>query len=95
MSPDLPLLACTVCFGAADGPMLDAARLGVLVMAGFTAAMLMAFASFFIRIARRTPLPELDAAPRLEQPLESDLCGDGSVFPCRRRRRRRRSTASP
>jgi hypothetical protein len=53
MSPDLPLLACSICFGAADGPMLDAARLGVLVMAGVTLAMLTAFGMFFVRIARR------------------------------------------
>ncbi|MGH9409922.1 MAG: hypothetical protein ACRD1V_10765 [Vicinamibacterales bacterium] len=47
------LLACPVCFGAADGPMLGAARLGVLVMAGVTCAMLAALAVFFVRIARR------------------------------------------
>ena len=55
--------ACAVCFGAADGPMLDAARLGVLVMAAITCGMLSAFGLFFARIARRTrkadaPLPE-------------------------------------
>lgn len=53
MSPDVLIVACAVCFGAADGPMLDAARLGVLVMVGFTTAMLGAFAMFFVRIARR------------------------------------------
>jgi hypothetical protein len=47
------MLACAVCFGAADGPMLDAARAGVLVMVGFTCAMLAAFALFFVRLARR------------------------------------------
>ena len=52
MSLDL-IVACTVCFGAADGPMLSAARLGVLVMAAITCAMLGAFATFFIRIVRR------------------------------------------
>lgn len=53
MSCELLILACTVCFGAADGPMLNAARLGVLVMAAITCAMLGLFARFFIRIARR------------------------------------------
>jgi hypothetical protein len=53
MSSDLLIVACAVCFGAADGPMLDAARLGVLVMVGFTVAMLTAFGLFFVRIARR------------------------------------------
>lgn len=47
------LAACTVCFGAADGPLLTSARVGVLVMAGVTVAMLTAFGVFFIRIARR------------------------------------------
>jgi hypothetical protein len=52
MSAD-PLLACAVCFGAADGPLLDAARLGVLVMAAFTCGMLSAFGVFFVRLSRR------------------------------------------
>jgi hypothetical protein len=54
MSSDFLLMACSICFGAADGPMLDAARLGVLVMAGVTLATLTAFAMFFVRIARRS-----------------------------------------
>jgi hypothetical protein len=54
MSFDLLILACSVCFGAADGPMLSAARLGVLVMVGITCSMLGAFALFFARIARRS-----------------------------------------
>lgn len=54
MSSSAIVVACTVCFGAADGPMLDAARVGVLVMAGFTTAMLGAFAVFFIRVVRRS-----------------------------------------
>jgi len=58
MSPD-QLIACTVCLGGADGPMLDAARLGVLVMAGVTCAMLGAFGVFFVRIARRRGVTDL------------------------------------
>ncbi len=54
MSSSAVVVACTVCFGAADGPLLDAARVGVLVMAGFTTAMLGAFAVFFVRIGRRS-----------------------------------------
>jgi hypothetical protein len=52
MSPDA-LVACAVCFGAADAPMLDAARLGVLVMAVVTCGMLSAFGVFFVRLSRR------------------------------------------
>lgn len=47
------LFACPVCFGAADGPMLTSARLGVVVMAAITCALLAAFAAFFVRIGRR------------------------------------------
>ena len=46
------VFACSVCFGAADGPMLTAARVGVLVMVGVTCAMLAGFAVFFVRLAR-------------------------------------------
>jgi hypothetical protein len=53
MSSDALTLACSVCFGAADGPMLDAARLGVLVMVACTCGVLTAFGVFFVRIARR------------------------------------------
>jgi hypothetical protein len=47
------LVACTVCFGAADGALITSARLGVLVMVGVTCAVLAAFAAFFLRLARR------------------------------------------
>lgn len=54
MSSSAIVIACAVCFGAADSPMLDAARLGVLVMVGVTTTMLGAFGLFFIRLARRS-----------------------------------------
>jgi hypothetical protein len=58
MSSDVvSLLACSVCFGAADAPMLTAARLGVLVMAGVTTAMLGMFAVFFVRLAKKGDSP--------------------------------------
>jgi hypothetical protein len=47
------LVACAVCFGAADGPLLTSARLGVLVMVGITGAVLAAFAAFFVRLAKK------------------------------------------
>jgi len=46
------VVACTVCFGAADGPLLTAARGGVLVMAAITCGVLAAFAAFFRRLAK-------------------------------------------
>ncbi len=46
----MTVLACTVCLGAADGTLLSAARVGVLVMAGVTVGVLAAFATFFLRL---------------------------------------------
>ena len=46
------LLACTVCFGAADGALITSARLGVLVMVAVTCGVLAAFAAFFLRLAK-------------------------------------------
>ena len=44
--------ACPVCFGAADSPLLDSARLGVLAMVAVTLVVLGAFAAFFLRLRR-------------------------------------------
>lgn len=44
--------ACPVCFGAAESPLLDSARLGVLAMVIVTLAVLSAFAAFFLRLRR-------------------------------------------
>lgn len=48
----LPRLAeaCPICFGAADSPLLDGARLGVLAMAGITVGVLAAFARWFLKL---------------------------------------------
>lgn len=50
MWSDALTVACTVCFGAADGPLLTAARGGVLVMVAVTCGVLAAFAAFFLRL---------------------------------------------
>jgi hypothetical protein len=71
MSSSAIVIACSICFGAADGPMLDAARLGVLVMVGVTCAVLVLFGRFFLRTARRgegsllpSGVPERGEMPR-------------------------------
>jgi len=46
-------LACPVCFGENDSPLTSAMRLGVFFMLGIVAAVLTAFASFFIYLMRR------------------------------------------
>lgn len=48
------LLACPVCFGAADSPLIDAAKLGVLAMLAITLAVQAAFAGFFIYLWKRS-----------------------------------------
>jgi hypothetical protein len=45
-------VACAICFANADSPLLDAARIGVLVMIGVTVAVLALFARFFLRLAK-------------------------------------------
>ena len=58
-------VACTVCFGAADGALLTSARVGVLVMVAVTCGVLAAFAAFFLRLARGTaPLSPPDEGNR-------------------------------
>jgi hypothetical protein len=46
------VLACAICFANADSPLLDAARLGVLMMAGVTSGVLVAFACWVRRLIR-------------------------------------------
>jgi hypothetical protein len=58
------LLACPVCFGAAEGSMIDGARLGVLVMLGVLFAVQAGFLGFFFYLrkrAKRIAAIELDA----------------------------------
>ncbi len=69
------LVACTVCFGAADGPLITSARAGVLVMVAVTCGVLAAFAAFFLRVARigDSPLFQKGDSPlflRRRQPLK-------------------------
>jgi len=47
------LLACPVCFGAAETPMIDGAKLGVLVMLGITFMVQGAFVAFFFYLRKR------------------------------------------
>jgi len=47
------LLACPVCFGAEETPMIDGARLGVLVMLAITLAVQGGFVGFFFYLRQR------------------------------------------
>jgi len=50
--------ACTVCYGEAEGPMIDAARGGVFVLFGLVALVQIAFIGFFVCLRRRARLYE-------------------------------------
>ena len=45
--------ACSVCYGEAQGPMIDAARLGVWLLFGLVLSMQLAFGLFFVQLRRR------------------------------------------
>ena len=47
------VLACPVCFGASDGPMLQGSNMGVLALLIVTLGMLGVFGVFFRTLARR------------------------------------------
>jgi hypothetical protein len=57
------LLACPVCFGADETPLIDGAKLGVLVLMAVTLAVQGGFVGFFLYLrkrARRIADVELD-----------------------------------
>ena len=68
------VLACPVCFGAEETPMIDGAKLGVLVMLAVTLAVQAAFVGFFLYLRKRakriaeveldTEWSELQRSPR-------------------------------
>jgi hypothetical protein len=45
--------ACASCYGLADGPLIDAARLGVWLLLGVTLAIQGGFFAFFLYLRRR------------------------------------------
>jgi len=53
MAGGTSVLACPVCFGAEETPMIDGAKLGVLVMLAITFAVQGAFVGFFIYLRKR------------------------------------------
>ena len=74
-------VACAVCFGAADGHLLSAARVGVLFMAAVTCLVLGSFALFFLRLAQKgdSPLFRKGDSPLFQPPEKGDspLFGKG------------------
>jgi hypothetical protein len=55
------LLACPVCFGGAEGSLIDGAKLGVLALVAVTLAVQGAFVAFFLYLRKRAKqVAELD-----------------------------------
>ncbi len=48
------IIACAVCFGAADSPQFKAMQIGILVLLGVTGGLLAGFATFFLYLRRRS-----------------------------------------
>jgi hypothetical protein len=46
-------LACPVCFGQADGPLIDASRLGIFLLLAVVLCLQGGFAAFFLYLRRR------------------------------------------
>ena len=47
------VLACTACFAAAEAPLIDGAKLGVIVLLAITLAVQGGFVSFFLYLRKR------------------------------------------
>jgi len=48
-----PALACPSCFGQAEGPLVDAARLGIWLLLAVTLGLQGAFVAFFLYLRRQ------------------------------------------
>ena len=45
--------ACSVCYGEAEGPMINAARMGVYLLFGLVLAVQVAFVAFFVYLRKQ------------------------------------------
>jgi hypothetical protein len=53
LSSPAQALACSTCYGQADGPMIDAANLGTFLLLGVVLFVQIAFAAFFLYLRRQ------------------------------------------
>ena len=66
-----PAFACPSCFGQAQGPLIDAARVGIWLLLAVTLCLQGAFAAFFLYLRRRA------AASCADQPPDEQWSGVG------------------
>ena len=55
------VFSCSTCFGQADGPMIDAARVGTFLLLGVVLGLQAAFAAFFLYLRRQAARAGQDA----------------------------------
>lgn len=53
LAPGAPAVACPSCFSGAEGPLVDAARLGMWLLLGLTVGLQGAFVAFFLYLRRQ------------------------------------------
>lgn len=53
LSSGAPAFACPSCFSGAEGPLVDAARLGMWLLLGLTVGLQGAFVAFFLYLRRQ------------------------------------------
>ena len=53
LAPGAPAFACPSCFSGAEGPLVDAARLGMWLLLGLTVGLQGAFVAFFLYLRRQ------------------------------------------
>ena len=49
-------LACPVCYGAADSPMVDGMNVAIIVLMGITGSVFAGIGSFFVMMRRRSKI---------------------------------------
>jgi hypothetical protein len=74
LSSSARALACPSCFGDAQGPLIDAARLGIWLLLAVTLCIQGAFAAFFLYLRRRAA----SSAGQPPDPRWSPLREDGT-----------------
>jgi len=62
-----PAEACSVCYGKADGPLIEGAQMGVWALLGFVLVLQICFALFFFTLRRRARRHRLAEANRSRQ----------------------------